>query len=223
MCLTRPLFTKLSIFVILIFLGCIDAHPQEFSLGLKGGVNYSVNKLAAQIDGSAGSFSTDSRLGVQGGVFGQVELGKFFIRPEVFYSRAQGEFPFPDNPSLYTIEKLSIPLLIGHDLYGPVRVFGGPAYQSFLETTLENVEPSPVNLQNNWALQFGILVELKKFQFDLRYDFTVDSKKNQRIDIPGVMNDAYFDDGRLNQFMLSINYKIFDSANPWRRKRSCYF
>ena len=62
-------------------------------------------------------------------------------------------------------------------------------------------------------------------ELDLRYEYTLDSGKNQRIDIPGLMNNAYFDDGRLNQLMLSLNFKLWDSENPWnwRRRRSCYF
>ncbi|MCC8358438.1 outer membrane beta-barrel protein [Salinimicrobium sediminilitoris] len=216
-------FRNYIIFFSFFLFGGIVARAQEFSLGLKGGGNYSVNKLSAQIDGSAGNFSTDSRIGYQGGAFAQLEFGNFFVRPEIFYSHARGEFPFPENPSLYSIDKLSIPVLVGHDIYRPLRAFAGPAYQTFLKTRIENVNPQPVNQQNNWAFQLGILWELKKFQFDLRYDITFDSRENQRINIPGVMNNAYFDDGRLNQFMLSINFKIFDSANLWRRKRSCYF
>lgn len=216
-------FRNSIIFLYFILVGCGLTQAQEFSLGLKGGVNYSVNKLSAQVVGSEGKFSTDSRLGYQGGAFAQLELGKFFVRPEVFYTHSKGEFPFPENPSLYRINKLSIPLLVGHDIYGPLRAFAGPAYQSFLKTNIENANPQPVNQQNNWAFQLGILWELKKFQIDLRYDFTLDSQNNQRIDLPGVMNNAFFDDGRLNQFMISINFKLFDSANPWIRRRSCYF
>ena len=39
-----------------------------------------------------------------------------------------------------------------------------------------------------------------------------------------VLIQADFDDSRLNQILLSISFKIFDSAaNPGRRKGSCYF
>ena len=208
----------------LLFLEGLSLHAQEYSLGIKGGANYSFNKLAAQIDGSAGSFSTNSKLGYQGGVFFEWEFNKFFLRPEAFYSHAEGEFPFPDNPTIYSIDKLSFPLLLGYNVYGPLDIYGGPAYQHFLDVQIENV-PDFQNQQKNIAAQFGLKVQIKRFELDLRYDFTFDSKENQRIDIPGLMNNAFFDDGRLNQLMLSLNFKIFDSQNPWtwRRGGSCYF
>lgn len=210
------------ILLFLLFLGGQKLYSQEFSLGIKGGINYSLGKKAAQIDGSAGSFNTKSEIGYQGGVFFEYDWRKFFLRPEAFYSHAEGKFPFPDNASLYSIDKLSFPLLVGYNIYGPFDVYAGPAYQHFLNQELENV-PDIENQQKNIAAQFGVKFEFKRFELDLRYDFTLSSKKNQFIDIPGLMQHAYFDDGRLNQLMLSVSFKLWDSENPWRRKRSCYF
>ena len=209
----------------LLLLASITLSAQEYSFGLKGGLNASINQKAAEIVGSAGSFTTESRLGYQAGAFFQINYGKLYIRPEVFYSLSEGEFPFPHKPSLYSIEKISIPLLVGYEVYGPFSVFAGPAYQHFLSTELENIPFDIENQQNNIAAQFGVMYEYNRIQIDLRYEFTLSSEENQRIDIPGLMNQAYFDDGRLNQLMLSINFKLWDSANPWmmRRKRSCYF
>lgn len=213
-------------YIVFFYLLCLSGpgiNAQEFTAGIKGGVNYSFNKLAAQVDGTAGSFSTNSKPGFQGGIFYEWKSNKFFLRPEAFYSHAEGEFPFPNNPAVYSINKLSFPLLLGYNVYGPLDVYAGPAYQYFLDVQIQNV-PDFENQQSNLAAQFGIKVEFERFEIDLRYDFTFDSKENQRIDIPGLMNDAFFDDGRLNQLMLSLNFKIFDSQNPWvlARGGSCY-
>lgn len=215
--------TTYSTLFCLLLVGCFNLCAQEYSLGIKAGINTSINKRAAQIVGSAGSFTTDPKIAYQGGVFFELDFEQFFLRPEVFYSRAEGEFPFPTTPSLYSIDKLSIPLLMGYHIYGPFDIYAGPAYQHFLKVELEQV-PNIENQQKNIAAQFGVKVQLKRFEIDLRYDFTFDSELNQRIDIPGLMNNAYFDDGRLNQLMLSLNFKLWDSENPWRRRRrSCYF
>ena len=210
----------------LLILGGLSLRAQEYSLGLKGGINYSFDVNAAEVSGSAGDFSTDSRAGYQAGVFFELNFGNLYLRPEVFYSRVAGEFPFPDMPSLYSIDKISIPLLAGYKIYGPFSIFAGPAYQHFLRTELESTRDELLIQQKNIAGQFGIMYEYRRFQVDLRYDFSFSSKKNQVIDIQGVMKDAYFDDGRLNQFMLSLNYKLFDPGLPRLpifRQRSCYF
>ena len=209
-----------------LVLGGLSLRAQEYSLGLKGGINYSLDINAAEVSGSEGNFSTDSRTGYQAGGFFQINFDNFYLRPEVFYSRVVGEFPFPDMPSLYSIDKISIPLLAGYNFYGPFSIFAGPSYQHFLRTELENIRDELLIQQKNIAGQFGIMYEYKRFQVDVRYDFSFSSKKNQVIDIQGVMKDAYFDDGRLNQFMLGLNYKLFDPGLPRLptfRRRSCYF
>lgn len=211
----------------LLFLGRLSAYAQEYSLGLKGGLNYSLNKKAAEIVGSAGSFTTNSRIGYQAGIFFQLDVNKFYFRPEVFYNVAEGEYPFPNQPSIYSIEKISIPFLVGYKIYEPLSIFAGPAYQNFLSTTLENVRWDVENQQSHLAGQFGIMYEFERLQIDLRYDFTFSSEENQRIDIPGLMSEAYFDDGRLNKLMLSLSYRLFNSQTlkmpRLRRQRSCYF
>ena len=222
-------FYKIGLFLLLL-LCSYSLCSQDYSLGLKGGINSSINKKAAEIVGDAGKFSTDPKVGFQGGGFFELDFEHFFVRPEIFFSRAQGEFPFPEHPSLYTIDKISFPVLVGTNIYRELNLYAGPAYQYFLNTELENAtlvnsSSSPENLQYNLAAQVGAKYSFGSFEIDLRFDFTFNSKDFQQIDIPGVMNGAFFDDGRLNQLMLSLNWKIFDSQNPWslRSRRSCYF
>ncbi len=63
----------------------------------------------------------NSELGFHGGVFGQVNFGKFFIRPEVVYTSIESTFDFPNKTSVYSIEKFDIPLMIGYNSFGPFR------------------------------------------------------------------------------------------------------
>ena len=58
---------------------------------------------------------------------------------------------------------------------------------------------------------FGIKFIYVKWEVDLRYEYVPTSKSNQIIDIENVMENAYFDDGRLNNIMLSVNYKFLDT------------
>ena len=210
----------------LFILGAATATAQEFSLGLKGGLNYSVNRAEAQIDLVGERFNTDSRIGYQAGIFMQLEFDYgLFFRPDVYYNHVEGEFPLTDLPSLYTINKVSFPLLAGYHFYRGFSAFAGPAYQHFLNTELENISGEVENQQKNYAGQIGLMYEFRRFQIDLRYDFTLSSKGNRSIEIGG--NRAHFDDGRLNQYLLSLNYKLFDSSierdDRRKRKGNCYF
>tara|TARA_R100000935_G_scaffold56605_1_gene88615 strand:+ start:1278 stop:1904 length:627 start_codon:yes stop_codon:yes gene_type:complete len=205
-------------------------RAQEYSFGLKGGINYSVDKVASEIlERPTGIIkSVESGLGFQGGVFFELSFNKFFVRPEIFYSNSSGQFNFPSSFK-YSVNKISVPLLLGYNVWGPLDIYAGPAYQNILSNKIENYNGPLENLQGSLAGQLGIKYVYKIIEIDLRYDFTMDSSKNQNIRIPSLAPtapgepNALMDDGRLNSLMLSLSLKLFDSANPWRRKSSCYF
>ena len=178
----------------------------------------------------------DSKFKYHIGGFFELRFDKFLIRPEVIYSPMEVEFQFPTRPSTYSVEKVSVPLLFGYNVWGPIDIYAGPAYQKILDSSLEGTEPpgQTIVAQNTpLAAQAGIKAGFGRFELDLRYDRTLASKDNFPLDIvntltPGTpgygINKANFDDSRLNQILLSISFKIFDSAaNPGRRKGSCYF
>ncbi len=227
------IMNKAFCLLVICFLAVSVTNAQEFSFGVKGGVNYvSGGQITGLVGGgtdNGDTFTGESQIGIHGGGFFEVRFNKFLIRPEVVYSQMDVEFAFPVQPSTYAIEKVSVPLLVGYNIWGPVDVYAGPAYQKILDVSLEgNEADEPVIVQNSpLAAQAGIKAGFGRFELDLRYDRTLASKEPYNINIVrseyGV-NRASFDDGRLNQIMLSLSFKIFDSAaNPGRRKGGCYF
>ena len=204
----------------LCVLGLSTAKAQDYNFGIKLGGNYTINNQGSEIAGSAGNFHAHSDAGYLGGIFFEKDLGKFFVRPEVFYNHAVAFFKFPAVNTRYTLDKLSMPLLVGYRVLNRVDVFVGPAYQLLINSELDNTPPSFNQKQRKLASQFGIKVHFTSFELDLRYDFTYPSDYNERIDIKNVMDDAYVDEGRLNQLMLSVNVNLFGSDQskiPFRR------
>lgn len=221
----------------LLFLGffCFTlSNAQEFSFGIKGGANY---VMGGQITGNSsnglyfdGTVEADSQFGFHGGAFFEVRFGKFLLRPEAIYSSMETEFPFPTAPSTYSVEKISIPVLLGYNVWGPIDVYAGPAYQKIRNSSLEGTEPPDqiIVAQNTpLAVQAGIKAGFGRFEIDVRYDRTLASKESMELDIVNSdygINRATFDDTRLNQILISLSFKIFDSeANAGRRKGGCYF
>ncbi|QYA25553.1 PorT family protein [Gramella sp. MT6] len=223
--------------LLVIGLLCFSAtNAQEFSFGIKGGPSYVMGgQITGRVGGGTdfgGTVEADSKFKYHGGAFFEVRFDKFLLRPELIYSAMETEFDFPLQPSIFAIEKISVPLLFGYNVWGPIDIYAGPAYQKILESTLEGNEPNPsVIVQNSpLAAQVGIKAGFGRFELDLRYDRSLATAESYRLDIkennPGGygINTADFDDSRLNQILLSISFKIFDSAaNPGRRKGGCYF
>ena len=215
---------------------CISiSNAQEFSFGIKGGPSY---VSGGQITGLSsnglyfdGTVEAESKIGFHAGAFFEVRFGKFLLRPEFIYSAMETEFPFPTATSIYAVDKISVPFLVGYNVWGPIDIYAGPAYQNILDATLEGTEPpdQEIVVQNSpLAAQVGIKAGFGRFEIDLRYDRSLSSQEPYDIDIVNAdygINRATLDDARLSQIMLSLSFKIFDTkANAGRRKGGgCYF
>jgi hypothetical protein len=234
-----------SILPIILCLFCFSfTQAQEFSLGIKGGVNYAMggeiqgksSTVAGVPEYSTATFSGESQIGFHGGAFIELRFGKFLIRPEALYISSETEFGLVNSTSSYTVEQLTIPLLVGYNIYGPIDLYAGPAYNNIIDGTLENTK-DPIVVQNSpLAAQAGIKAGIGRFELDLRYSRSMASAENQPIDVDndntvtgGVnqmdgVNLANFD-GRLHHVLLSLSFKLFDSsATPRRRSGGgCYF
>ncbi|MDT0646081.1 outer membrane beta-barrel protein [Zunongwangia sp. F260] len=219
------------------------SQAQEFSFGIKGGLNYAMGGeiigRSSNVDGtpqySTGTFTPDSNIGFHGGAFIEMRFGKFFIRPEALYISAETEFTLVNSTSSYTVDQLTIPLLVGYNVYGPIDVYAGPAYNNIIEGALQNTK-DPIVVQNSpLAAQAGLKAGVGRFELDLRYSRSLATAENQSIDVDndntvtgGVnqrdgVNLASFD-GRLHHVLLSLSFKLFDSsASPRRRSGGCYF
>lgn len=222
-------------YLLILGLLCFSmSQAQEYSFGIKGGANY---VMGGQITGNSsnglyfdGTVDADSQIGFHGGAFFEIRFGKFLLRPEFIYSSMKTEFPFPTAPSIYAVDKISVPLLFGYNVWGPVDIYAGPAYQNVLDSSLEGTEPpNQVIIAQNTPLaaQVGVKAGFGRFEVDLRYDRSLASKEEMDLDLVNSdygINRATFNDTRLNQILLSLSFKIFDSkANGGRRKGGCYF
>ena len=231
-----------TLLALLIFFASIQTavlEAQEFQVGLKGGINKtfggeinSFQSTSAELPPA--TYNAEGEIGYHGGVWAQINFGKFFIRPEVVYSALESRFYFPSKSAIYAVDELSIPVLVGYNVYGPVDVYAGMAYKNIIDATLEGNEPvtdTPQIVVQNTPLsaQIGAKVEFGSFGLDVRYDHSLSSKESQEIDIVRAeynVNRASFEDTRLNQIIVSLTIRLWDSENAGRKRRkggNCYF
>ena len=219
-------------------------NAQQFQVGLKGGINKTFGGQITGIDSgvpadyTSDTFEAEGEIGFHGGGWVQVNFGKFFVRPELVYSKLESRFDFPQGPTLFEVEELSVPLLIGYNIYGPLDVYGGVAYKNIISATIERIEPTDnpaeVTIQNSpFSTQFGVKAQFGFIGVDVRYDYSLSTAEpynvdfqsdNSDFDIPTV-NRATLDDLRLDQIIVSLTFKLWDSENKGRRRKggSCYF
>lgn len=222
--LKRLLPIQILLFLILNFLPG-PTSSQIFKGGLKLGGNYSVGKEGSEISGELGRFQLNSKTGFYFGAFVELKIDEILMRSELIYNRVNGEFIFPNLSSIYTVDKISIPVLVGYQILENVDIYAGPSFQFLINSDLENLNGDFERYLNVLAGQAGLKVSLRRFEVDLRYDFTFATEDSQNISIQNTMNNAFFDDGRLNNIMLGIGFNLFD-GNQYRihsRGGGCYF
>lgn len=229
---------RLVLIVLFAFLSVPALQAQEFKFGLKGGIN---KTFGGQITGiqstnqyTGDTFNAEGEIGFHGGLWAELGFGKFFIRPEVMYSKLESRFDFPLRPSIYNVDLLSVPFLVGYNVWGPIDIYAGPSYNNVMDARLQGTEPiesPPLIVVQNFPLsaQVGAKAEFGAFGIDVRYDRTLATEESQGIDIVNSdygINRATFDDARLHQIIVSLTIKIWDSETAGQRRRrggSCYF
>ena len=176
---------------------CISAKAQ-FSLGIKGGVNYSTI--------NSDNLKSSWVAGYQAGLFARIGTG-LYLQPEVYVSSTGGHFQSNDNAYSGNVKftNLNVPLLVGYK-FGPsnlnFRVMAGPIYTSVLsrdESLSQNFSTAYNDFghyrNSTLGYQAGVGVDIGAITADLRYE--------------GNLTDLNPDFGqRQNLWALSVGFKI---------------
>ncbi|MES2486192.1 MAG: porin family protein [Bacteroidota bacterium] len=178
----------------------ISANAQ-FSLGVKGGVNFS--KIATD------NLDESTVAGYQAGLFARVGSG-VYLQPELYLSSKGGKFNSTSNNTTYSgdvkFTTLNVPLLlgtaIGDDSFN-FRIMGGPIYSYIMDQSQNfsaNFNGAYADFGNyqksTLGYQVGAGVDIGAITADVRYE--------------GGLTDVNKNYGqRQNLWALSIGFKFF--------------
>lgn len=196
---------KKYLFTLLVTALGFSAKAQ-FSLGVKGGVNFS------HLSVNDGTINSTALPGFQLGLWTRVGKG-FYVQPEVYLGSSGSNFNFQYNQSNQTVTEggkvrfttLNVPVLLGES-FGlsnlNLRIMAGPMYTYILDNN-ENLSQNVQNAYHDFGnyknstlgYQAGVGVDVLKFSVDLRYEGGLTQ-----------INPAYGQ--RQNVFHLSLGYKF---------------
>ena len=196
---------KKYVFTILIAALSFSAKAQ-FSLGVKGGVNFS------HLSVNNGRINSTTLPGYQIGLWTRIGKG-FYVQPEVYLGSSGSNFDFQYDQSNQTVTEsgkvrfttLNVPLLVGQS-FGlsklNFRLMAGPMY-SYILNNDQNLSQNVNNAYRDFGnyknstlgYQAGAGVDVLKFSVDLRYEGGITE-----------INPAYGQ--RQNVWHLSLGYKF---------------
>ncbi|WP_405205779.1 porin family protein [Aquimarina sp. LLG6339-5] len=196
------------VFLILFSSCAIISQEKGINFGVKAGLNYGDNgKIEFSDVTNAGdnllSENADDRVGYHIGVFLRGDItDNFYIKPELQYTQNSSSYSFDNRKLNYNVKKLDLPILAGIYLLGPLHVFGGPSLQYIVDNDLEDVRLSEVKNEFTVGVQFGVGLQIRRLNIDLRYERGITENQAQTID--SNTGQTIRVDSRPNQFILSL-------------------
>ena len=210
------------LFIVILLISFSFVNAQEYSFGLKGGINFNnigeLDHYGLARGGGVNAvpstdliYPADKEMGMQFGAFGMIAFNKFFIRPEVIFVTSKNSYPLALKTSNWTSTKIDIPILFGYNIYEPFSIYVGPAFSNISSMELEGVQSPIVFEKSAINLNAGIIAEFGRFGIDLRYQYELKPTADQRIDIVATSygtNVAHFLEYNLSQIQLSVHINI---------------
>lgn len=199
---------------VLLFLLCFTPLFAQLSFGVKGGVNYDSFGELNSTDLSIENFQSDAKTGFHIGVYGNLDLLTFYLRPELQFSQSVSQFN--DNETI-ALNKLEAPVLLGYKILGPLSVFAGPSFQYILNEKGTDVSLGELKENFTVGLQLGTRLKLGRFGLGIRFErgFTdneVIILGNNDVDITGRV------DTRAKQWIISASYDLRFKSNKNSRE-----
>lgn len=196
---------KKAILIICLLAGVTTYAQSGSGIGIKGGLNFGANGDAS-IGENLGNIGSDSKVGFHLGLFGKLDFGTLYFRPELAYTKLNSEYDSDLGSSKFEMSKLDMPLLVGLNILGPIHIFAGPSLQYILDTDLEDVALEDVKNDFTVGLNVGAGVNLSdQLGVDLRYERGFSENEAEFVGNQELEGRI---DTRPSQLILGLSYKF---------------
>lgn len=199
--------TALFLFAIVFGLFAIQAQG---GFGIKAGLSYNTNGEFKEIINETENIIDNKGKGKSGfnvGVYGQLDLGPLYLRPELVYTKTTSEYEINNQMESYKISKLDVPVLLGIKVIGPLNVFAGPAFQYYLDNDFKGLNFESIENDFSIGLNIGASLTLGRFGFDVRYERGFSENETEFIN-NNINNISYRLDSRPEQLIFSLSYRL---------------
>ena len=207
------------LFILLIFFS--SNLFSQGNLGLNFGLNDdnfgSIENIKNKIDNY--KLDIKNSTGFQLGVFTEIDLITFYIRPEfnLIFSKSKNASAIEGSSLLdqsiniaehsYKSTDLQVPIIFGYKILGPISVFAGPSFKYSLSNS-SNFDLEDIKDKYTLSLLLGSRVKFKSLSIGLRYERGLNNKELLIINANGVNLENANVDITTNKLTLNLSYDI---------------
>lgn len=180
----------------------------QSGFGIKAGYNYNSNgDLKADFQ-SIPSLKSSGKSGFNIGIYDKFNLGLFYIRPELVYTKTNSQYLLNNQNQNYNLSKLDLPILVGLNVIGPLNIFAGPDFQYILSNNLTGLGFQSIKNNYTLGLNIGASVELGKIGIDIRYERGLNANEANFLENNIANPSLYILDTRPQQFIVNLSYSL---------------
>lgn len=193
----------------LLFLLCSTNLLAQFNFGIKAGLNYDSLGELKQQELSLTGIEAEAKTGFHVGVYTQLDLLLFSLRPELQYSQSKSQFG--DRGSL-NLHKIELPLLLGYDVFPFVDVFAGPSFQYIIGKSASSLTLGDLQEETTVGLHIGTRIKVGPVGVGLRFERGFTNNEISIINQNGVNIEGNVD-ARPKQWIVSLSYDLTGGRN----------
>ena len=204
---------RLIYFLLFTSSGILAQGNLGFQFGLNDDNFGSIENISNKIDNY--NLDIKNSTGFQFGVFTEIDLITFYIRPELnlIFSKSKNAAAYSLDEGIniaehsYKSSEIQLPIIFGYKVLGPISVFGGPSFKYNLSNS------SSFNLEDikdkyTLSLLLGSRVKIRSISVGLRYERGLNNNEVLIINANGVDLDNANIDLTTNKLSLNISYDI---------------
>ena len=191
------------LFFLFINLTTNKLHCQ-LNYGIKIGANFDNFGETKSTSSFKNQINTNSIASAHLGMFVQLKMVDFFIRPELQISQNKSDLQSLDK---IEINKIEIPILVGYNFLGPLSIFTGPIFQNIISIKSESLNFGDYTNNLTMGLQIGLRVEVGKFGLGFRFERGFTDNEIEILDDNNIDIMAY-SDIRPKLWSISLTYNF---------------
>lgn len=187
--------------IILTFLFSFHAIAQ-FDVGIVGGMNFHATGDLKTSVSDIGDFreTAKRKAGYFAGVYGEVNILAFYIRPEIHFNQLQSEY---ESLSV-TTQNIELPISIGYKVLPTTSLFIGPSFQYRLQEKID-ITFEDIKSKNTMGAHLGARVTVGGIAIDLRYERGLNPNEIQYLNNKGIENRF---DSRGQKWILGVSFSL---------------
>ena len=204
---------RLIYFLLFTSSGLLAQGNLGFQFGLNDDNFGSIENISNKIDNY--DLDIKNSTGFQFGVFTEIDLITFYIRPELnlIFSKSKNAAAYSLDEGIniaehsYKSSEIQLPIIFGYKVLGPISVFGGPSFKYNLSNS-SNFNLEDIKDKYTLSLLLGSRVKIRSISIGLRYERGLNNNEVLIINANGVdLNNANVD-LTTNKLSLNISYDI---------------